>query len=518
MFLLKSRSRLLLLNGAILAVLTSVAGAQPAASHANEVQMVELQGAVETAPAGATTWTMAHTNQIFHAFDRLRTGANSRMALRWSGQSVIAFGASTELEVLPPPTPQDQSGLHLVQGILSFFHRDQPGRIKIITRGAVAGVRGTEFVLAVDATERTILSVVDGQVAFGNDQATLTLTNGQQAMVDLGQTPVRTAGFIANNLLQWCFYYPAVLNPDELALTPEEKIRLNASLAAYRTGDLPAALANYPRATAPVSEAGKIYYAGLLLSVGQADACERQLGTMPSPLADALREVISAVKFQPRSGASNAATSTTWLADSYYEQSRARRDTSLATALTLARQAAKTTPEFGFAWARVAELEFSFGRTGPAIEALDKSLALAPRNAQALALKGFIAAARNQPHAAITWFDQAIAVDSALGNAWLGRGLARIRPGAHPAGRRGGRTRGFARGGRARTAALRVAQLSRQGRHRQGRPRASRQGTRARAEAGSAGPDAVAVFGVVQAARQRNQRRDSRPGKIPGVE
>ena len=77
------------------------------------------------------------------------------MALRWSDKSVVTFGASTELEILPPHAADAQSGLHLLRGILSFFHRDTPGRIRVITRGAVAGVEGTEFVLAVTATNGT---------------------------------------------------------------------------------------------------------------------------------------------------------------------------------------------------------------------------------------------------------------------------------------------------------------------------------------------------------------------------
>ena len=66
---------------------------------------------------------------------------------------------------------------------------------------------------------------------------------------------------------------------------------------------------------------------------------------------------------------------------------------------------------------------------------MDKSLALAPRNAQALALKGFILAAQNRPRAAIASFDAALAADSALANAWLGRGLSRIRTGDRKGGR-----------------------------------------------------------------------------------
>jgi hypothetical protein len=172
-----------------------------------EIRIVELQGTVEISPAGARTWVLTQTNQFLHPFDRLRTATNSRVALRWSNQSIVSFGAATELEVLPPHATGAQSALRLVRGILSFFHRDIPSRIRVITRGAVAGVEGTEFVVAVadvNGTERTTWSVIDGKLSFGNEVATLILASGEQATAELGQSPVRTPGFIANNVLQWC--------------------------------------------------------------------------------------------------------------------------------------------------------------------------------------------------------------------------------------------------------------------------------------------------------------------------
>jgi len=140
---------------------------------------MEIQGAVEVLHSNATVWVAAQPNQILQSFDRIHTTDNSRVTLRWPGQSVLSFGASTDLEIVPPALPDDQPGVHLIQGIISYFHRDKPGSIHISTRGAVAGVEGTEFVLAVDAAQSTTLSVVDGRVRFGNEQATLVLTNGQ---------------------------------------------------------------------------------------------------------------------------------------------------------------------------------------------------------------------------------------------------------------------------------------------------------------------------------------------------
>ena len=79
------------------------------------------------------------------------------------------------------------------------------------------------------------------------------------------------------------------------------------------------------------------------------------------------------------------------------------------------------------------------GRSGPvpqAKEALEKGLRLAPRNPSAHALQGFLLSAENDINGAKDSFEKAISLDSALGNAWLGRGLFAIRQGHAEAGRR----------------------------------------------------------------------------------
>src|SRR5439155_18721559 len=130
-------------------------------------------------------------------------------------------------------------------------------------------------------------------------------------------------------------------------------------------------------------------------------------------------------------GPDNGKSPSRWLAESYRLQSEA----DLQGALKAARRAVELSPEFGFGWARVAELEFSFGRPGDTQDALAHALRLSPRNAQAIALQGFILAAKNRIDEALTTFNEAIAVDGSLANAWLGRGLCLIRRGQNQQGR-----------------------------------------------------------------------------------
>ena len=417
-----------------------------AQTPSDDVRIIELDGTLEIFTVGAQRWVLTTTNQPLFPHDRLRTGPNSRMAVRWSDSSVVRFGPRAEIEVLPPHEQGAQAGLRLFEGILSFFHRGQPGRIRVVTRGAVAGIKGTEFVIAVDKlpndNERTTLWVIDGTVQFSNEIGSLQLNNYQQALAEPGQAPVPAPGFVANNLLQWAFYYPGVLYLGDLQFTRDEEQLLAESLAAYRKGDLLGALAKYG-ARLPNSESERVYHAALLLSVGEvrksSDALEQLMQADASEraqrLAAALSQLIAAVKYEPSPSGRTPELPTELLATSYYEQSRAGGDPTLERALALATRAATNVADFGFAWARVAELEFSFGRTTKALNALDKALDISPRDAQALALKGFLFAAQNNARQAIDWFNSAIEVDSALANAWLGRGLCRIRRGDSAGGR-----------------------------------------------------------------------------------
>jgi tetratricopeptide (TPR) repeat protein/outer membrane receptor protein involved in Fe transport len=233
--------------------------------------------------------------------------------------------------------------------------------------------------------------------------------------------------------MQWCLYYPAVLDPDDLGLTSDEKKSLSSSLQAYRSGDILKALSEAGNA-APGSDPARVYSAALALAAGQVEPAGQLLGQAGahSAQADALREMIAAVQNKNWTRSAPPQTASEWMAESYYLQSHSQ----LKKALEAARAATEKSPSFGFAWVRVAELEFGFGKTRAAQIALDKGLELSPKHAEGLALRGFIAAAQNHFQEAITWFDKAIEADGALGNAWLGRGLCYIRTGQAERGRR----------------------------------------------------------------------------------
>lgn len=427
----------------------------PAQDRAGAVVVLERAGKVEFSPAGSQNWYDCHTNHVLYPGDRLRTGPRSRAAVRLSDLTVFRMGEQARLRI--QPGERKRSSLDILRGIFYFFHRDNPGEFDVNTPVVSAVVRGTEFTVEVAEDDVTTITVHDGQVEMANEFGRLDLISGQQGRAERGKRPERTAVLEARNIIQWALYYPGVLDVEELGLAPAEQAALRDSLAAYRGGDLLTALEKYPAERNPASPREQIYLKALLLAVGQTSSplltsgvtgsravgqtseVEVKMDNATAPFNAALDRVVAVVNSTngtPAVSASSSVirppqTATEWMAESIYQQSR--RD--LDAALTAARHATTNAPRFGFAWARVAELEFSFGRVASARRAVQRSLEVSPRNAQALALMGFLLAAENRIPEAITWFDRAIAVDAALGNAWLGRGLARIRRGNADLGR-----------------------------------------------------------------------------------
>ncbi|HEY3913518.1 MAG TPA: FecR domain-containing protein, partial [Verrucomicrobiae bacterium] len=412
----------------LLAFLPAIVVAQIPVSAPRDTMLLSISGSVEIAPAGTANWAAGHANQILHNGDQLRSGKNSRATLRLSDLSVFRVYELTTMTIHPAPKPGDNQVIEVKSGAAYFFNRDKPNLTKFQTPSSSGAIRGTEFNLAVTDDGATRLALLDGEVALDNSQGSIVMKSGEQAVVQPGQAPKKSAILDGVNVIQWTLYYPAILDIDDLDWTTDARQPLTSSLDAYRSGDLLLALAKYPRDRTPASESERVYRAALLLSVGNVDGAQDLLNgglteNRPAKLADALKEMIAAVKGQPWNRTEPRTLATEWLAGSY--QAQAHRD--LNQALQMAISAAMKAPDFGFAQERLAEMEFSFGHVSPALAALKKSLALSPQNAQALALQGFVLSAQNSISAARECFEKAIALDGSLPNAWLGRGLVNIR-------------------------------------------------------------------------------------------
>jgi tetratricopeptide (TPR) repeat protein len=398
---------------------------------AQNAQLLEKQNIVESARSTAA-WQPADVGQELAVSDRLRTGELSRALVQLSTRGMLRLNEYTTVTITAPASVSSGPGLDLLGGAAYFLSRERPESVRVRTPSANGILRGTEFHIAVDSDGRTTLVMFEGEVDIGNAAGRVIARSGEQVEIVPGRPPRKTAVIEAKNIIQWCLYYPGVVQLDDLLLTPSEKLALSYSLSAYRSGNLPAALRAFRKGSVS-SPSGRVYAAAIYLTAGQVDRAEQVLAKTPSdtPGADALRMLIAAVRFDDLADLPGGNTASDLIARSYYQQSRGRLEAARKAAAT----AVEVAPESGYAWTRLGELEFGFGRVREARRALENGRRFTPRNAHAASLNGFILSAENNISAAQKCFDEAIALDPSYGSAWLGRGLTRIRRGDAEGGR-----------------------------------------------------------------------------------
>ncbi len=405
-----------------------------AAEERPPARVEERERIVEASPPPAQPWLPAVVGKDLVLREKVRTGELSRATVRLSNEHLLRVNADSRLVILPSLIADKPLGVELQKGEIYLHSRGLPTELGLKTPVVTGTPRGTEFRVLVAADGTTTFTMFDGEVELTNSHGTLRLANSEQAIVEPGRAPRKTAVIEARNTIQWCLYYPGVLHVPELGLSPTDARILRPSLEAYAQGDMLGALDQWPGRYHPESQGGKLYRAMVVLGVGQVEQARKTLAGVAKDASGrrAIEEMMDAVNYVEHKAEHEPTTSGEWLARSYYEQSRAR----LVPALAAARKAAAIAPESGYAWARVAELLFSFGKSQDAAKALDRGIQIAPRNAQAHALRGFLLAAQNHIGDARKSFEKAIALDGALGNAWLGRGLTSIRKGREQEGRR----------------------------------------------------------------------------------
>ncbi len=396
------------------------------ASTEGVTRLIEVAGLVDFQVSGRTNWSAATNHLTLQPGDRLRTREQSRAAVQFSDRSVLRLSASTVLEI-QPPRQAEKKRFRLMDGVLFFFNREKPADVEFETPVVSGAIRGTEFVLSADAVAGTSrIALLDGLVDLVAEQSPLSLHSGEEAQVTRGQAPVKRPLLEAAAVLQWALYYPAVLYPGDLALSANTSRTLAAVLTAYREGDLLVAQAAMS-AVPPGDPAEEHLRAALELSVGGVAGAEELLavGGGDTAALRALRELIAVVRGEapPAAKERRPETASEWLARSYSMQAQFR----LREARQAAREAAALAPDFGFAHVRVAELEMALEDRPAALAALERALQQAPRLAQAHALRGFVRLEQGEGRAALEAFDRALELDAALGNAWLGRGLALFR-------------------------------------------------------------------------------------------
>ena len=285
-------------------------------------------------------------------------------------RSVLRLNANTTI-TLEGVKEERTLLVSLLEGAAHFFSRG-PRSLEVRTPFTVAGVRGTEFFIRLEEAQ-AFLSIFEGTVLAASEAGSLSLTSGQSAIAEAGKAPVLHVVARPRDAVQWALYYPPVLyvRPDEFPAGPDWQGMVRQSLEFYLRGDLLKAFSSIANVPGDIREPRFFAYrAHLLLAVGRVEEAvadiERAQRLNPNDSnALALQTIIAVVQNdkdkalqvaqQAVGTAPNSATAQ--IALSYAQQARF----DLEGARASLERAVKLDPHNALAWARLAELQSSFG-------------------------------------------------------------------------------------------------------------------------------------------------------------
>ena len=406
--------------------------------------VTSAQGGVYIQRTGKTVWEAIKVSEKCYPGDSIRVEENARAALMFKNDSTLRIDQNSHLTF--QPMEEMTVIMRLFRGAACFFSRF-PRSLKIFTPHMNGTVKGTEFVIRVDA-DGTQLTLFEGQVLAENEKGELLVAGGQSVVAKKGQAPALVTIVKPRDAVQWALYYPVIqdFQPADFPGEAGWQGRARTSVEAWRRGD-----------TAGASEALKgladegiadgrylLYRASLALAVGRVDEAsaylDRTLRADPKNAnAHALQSVIAttqndkaaALDLAAKAVSLDSRSSAARMAQSYARQARF----DINGAMESTREAVRLSPSDAHARARLAELWLSQGRLDRALDEAQRAATINPDLGRTQTVLGFAYLTQVKVAESRAAFEKAIALDSADPLARLGLGLAKIRKGDLAAGR-----------------------------------------------------------------------------------
>jgi superkiller protein 3 len=256
--------------------------------------LASVSGGTTIRLTGGTAFKRAVVRERVAAGDVVRTGPD--------GSAVLVFEDGTQCKMKPNTTliiPAVRAGarrLKLEKGTVYARMARQKGKDTAIqTPAAVAGVRGTEFQIDVDAEGGAILTVVEGEVEFANDHGSVRVRANQQSSAQATAAPTPPVVVDPSGIIAWEATVDSLVIPIEDPFVSgqpaelERELRAREAAAQAAPGDVTAqvrlgdvlqdlgrlgdAAAAYTRALAirPNDRAAREHLALLRLREGRAD-------------------------------------------------------------------------------------------------------------------------------------------------------------------------------------------------------------------------------------------------------
>lgn len=183
-----------------LAALATAATVRPAAAQEEVGTVAALEGTAQIGRAG--DFQPAKPGAPIHLGDELRTGTPGRMRVVFRDDTILNLGDETRItvddQVFAPDQGMFRASIQLLSGkvraLVGEYYRQPGASYELKTVTAVAGVRGTEFIVSYDpALELTRVVGVEGRVEVRSSRERIAqsvfVTSGELTEVDAQRAP-----------------------------------------------------------------------------------------------------------------------------------------------------------------------------------------------------------------------------------------------------------------------------------------------------------------------------------------
>ncbi len=169
-------------------------------------KIISVQETVEIQREGETNWQLAKINLQLQEGDKVKTAQNGKAIILFEDGTTLKINNLSIIEIKKIDF-ENNSQIDVKKGqIWAKIKTIKPflTPYTIYTPTAAAGVRGTEFDILVTSDESTsILTVVDGEVAFYNEFGSVTVSDSQQSKAIYGRAPSPPSIVDTNSWIKW---------------------------------------------------------------------------------------------------------------------------------------------------------------------------------------------------------------------------------------------------------------------------------------------------------------------------
>lgn len=147
----------------------------------------DLSGQVEIAcPPDLEAWDVMKMGRVIYVDCHLKTGEDSKAVISFSDMTTFEMKPESEIVIDTPPEKESKWSLIVGNVWVNVKQMVKDGTMKVHMSQAVAGIKGTRFILTETGKESKI-EVTEGSVTFQSK------ANGEEAVVSAGETMTATA-------------------------------------------------------------------------------------------------------------------------------------------------------------------------------------------------------------------------------------------------------------------------------------------------------------------------------------